>query len=86
MNEAAPQAAGGGSRTADADELEALRYGWGEAYRIGWDAVRGWWANRRDGLGRDITAEDPGALWEAIRADYDAKPVPRDLPGQRTVP
>jgi hypothetical protein len=47
MDKAAPQAA----RTAAADEiaLAELRWGWGEAYRIGWDTRRGYWANRRDG-------------------------------------
>lgn len=49
MGEAAPQAAGTG--TAERYALAELRWGWGEAYRIGWDAVRGWWANRRDGKG-----------------------------------
>jgi hypothetical protein len=44
MNEAAPQAAGTG---ADEDQqLAALRFNWGEAYRIGWDPVREWWAHR----------------------------------------
>ncbi len=62
----------------DGQALSALRFGWGEAYRIGWDAVRGWWAKRRDGLGGDITADDPDELWHAIREDYDLKPVPRD--------
>jgi hypothetical protein len=72
MDQAAPQAA-------DEQTLAALRWDWGEAYRIGWDAVRGYWARRRDGLGGDITSEDPGSLLAAIRADYSLKPVPRDL-------
>ncbi len=76
MDEAAPQAVGG--TTADGQELAALRWGWGEAYRIGHDLARGWWAQRRDGLGGDITADDPGELWAAILADYTCKPVPRD--------
>jgi hypothetical protein len=67
----------------DGDALAALRFGWGEAYRIGWDATRGWWAHRRDDLGGDITATDPDTLWQSIRVDYDLKPVPRDLPGTR---
>jgi hypothetical protein len=80
MDEAAPQAAGGGTGTADEPALAALRYGWGDAYMIGCDDERGWWARRRDGLGGDITADDPEALWQAILEDYDLKPVPRDLP------
>jgi len=63
---------------ADQDALAALRFGWGEAYRIGWDAVRGWWARRRDDIGGDITADDPDGLWNAIVEDYTLKPVPRD--------
>ena len=79
MNEAAPQATGTG---ADEDALAALRFNWGEAYRIGWDPVREWWAHRRDDLGGDITADDAEGLWKAIHEDYELKPVPRDLPGQ----
>jgi hypothetical protein len=80
MDEAAPQAAGGGTGDADDEALAALRFGWGEAYRIGRDPVRGWWAQRRDELGGDITAQDPDGLWQAICEDYILKPVPRDLP------
>lgn len=58
--------------------LAALRWGWGEAYQIGWDATRGWWAARRDGRGGDITVGDPDQLWKAILDDYTLLPVPRD--------
>jgi hypothetical protein len=75
MGETAPQAARG--KTPDERALEALRWNWGEAYRIGWDVARDWWANRRDGLGGDITAADPDELRAAILADYTLKPVPR---------
>jgi hypothetical protein len=86
MGEAAAQSAGGG--TAGERELERLRgqdlkwlrYNWGDAYRIGWDRVRGYWARRRDGLGDEITAGDAWELSEKIRADYKARRVPRDLP------
>ena len=80
MDEGAPQAAVVGAAEAGEmvrDAVAGLRYGWGEAYRIGWEARRGWWANRRDGLGGDIAAEDPDELWSAIFADYQLKPVPR---------
>jgi hypothetical protein len=75
MSEAAPQAAV--TTVADENALADLRYGWGEAYRIGWDARRGWWANRRDGKGDDIKAADHNGLWQAIYADYTASPVAR---------
>jgi hypothetical protein len=72
---AAPQAA----RTSlDKDALARLRYGWGDAYRIGRDDTRGWWARRRDNIGGDLTAADAGRLWDAILKDYIAHPVPRD--------
>jgi hypothetical protein len=66
-----------GHRSDDEDALAALRWGWGEAYRIGHDASRGWRASRRDDLGDEITADDSDALWRAIKDDYDLKPVPR---------
>jgi hypothetical protein len=80
MNEAAPHAAGGISGEDAGDALAALRYGWGDAYTIGYDGKRGWWAARRDLIGGDLTAQDPDGLWVAIKEDYALKPVPRDLP------
>lgn len=74
MKEQAQQATAG---AADQQALAALRFGWGEAYRIGWDPVRGWWARRRDDIGGDITSADADGLWNMIREDYDLKPVPR---------
>jgi hypothetical protein len=68
-------------RTADDDTLEALRWDWGEAYLIGHDDERGWWAARRDRIGSLLTGADPDALRGQIRADYALKRVPRDLPG-----
>lgn len=55
MNEAAPQAAAGETDIAQA--LEVLRLAWRQWYRIGYDDVREWWAQRRDDLSCDITAE-----------------------------
>ncbi|HTR90360.1 MAG TPA: hypothetical protein VMI73_01310 [Trebonia sp.] len=63
----------------DDDALNAIRYGWGDAYDIGYDQARGYWARRRDGLGGDITADSPDAIWQAILDDYTLKPVPRDF-------
>jgi hypothetical protein len=85
MDEGAPQAAAVRTPEEGAPEADetiksavaALRHGWGDAYRIGWDAKRYWWARRRDGLGGDITAHDPDELWSAILDDYTLKPVPR---------
>ncbi|MGH3181685.1 MAG: hypothetical protein ACRDOE_07245 [Streptosporangiaceae bacterium] len=62
------------------DALGALRSGWDDAYDIGRDDERGYWARRRDGLGGDLTADDPDVLGSAIRADYAVKRVPCGLP------
>jgi hypothetical protein len=35
----------------DEAALEALRFGWGDAYLIGHDDERGYWAARRDKIG-----------------------------------
>ena len=84
MDKGAPQATGTG---ADEEALAALRFGWGEAYRIGWDPARGWWATRRDHEGDDITAGNRDGLWDAICEDYTRKPVSRDAgDGQEAVP
>jgi hypothetical protein len=72
------------STIADKDALDALEFDWGEAYMIGRDDERGWWAARRDRIGGYFTAPGSDELREAIRVDYDLKPVPRDLPsGER---
>jgi hypothetical protein len=64
----------------EAEALEALRWHWGEAYMIGHDGERGWWAARRDKIGGLLTGADPAELEKAILADYSLRPVPRDLP------
>lgn len=64
---------------ADKEALKELDFDWGEAYLIGHDDKRGWWAGRRDRVGHLLTAPGPDELRAAIRADYEAKPVPRDL-------
>jgi hypothetical protein len=79
MSETASGGTGARAGTADEQALAALRWGWGEAYRIGWDAARGWWAARRDGKGGHIAASDSDELWQAIVDDYALRPVPRDL-------
>jgi hypothetical protein len=76
MDDAAPQAAAAGILRGYA--LAELRWGWGGAYRIGWDPVRRWWAGRRDGKGADLTAGSADELWAAVYADYTKHPVARD--------
>jgi hypothetical protein len=67
-----------GLRPRDASALEAIRFGWGEAYLIGHDDERGYWAARRDRIGGLLTAADPDELRQAIIEDYAVKPVPRE--------
>lgn len=64
---------------ADQAALEALEFDWGDAYLIGQDGKDGWQARRRDQIGTRLTAPGPDELRAAIRADYELKPVPRDL-------
>lgn len=83
MDQAAPQAAGG--KSAGEQALEVLRQEWGWFYRIGWDAVRGYWAQRRDNLGGDITADDPDTLRQVVAEDYALKPILGVPAGFRTI-
>jgi hypothetical protein len=62
----------------DGEALEALRFGWGDAYLIDYDGERGYWAARRDRIGGLLTASDPDELRNAINEDYAVKPVPRE--------
>jgi hypothetical protein len=71
------------SGRAEKDALDALEFDWGEAYMIGRDDERGWWAARRDRIGGLLTAPGAEELREAIRADYALEPVPRSVtPGE----
>jgi hypothetical protein len=58
-------------------DLDELRHHWGDAYTImaGRD---GYQAKRRDGRGDWIVRATVEELWEAIREDYRADPVPRE--------
>ena len=83
--EAGPPAEGGkgdegaaGLGPCERDALEAIRFGWGDAYMIGHDDERGYWAARRDRIGGLLTAPTPDELRQAIAEDYAVKPVPRE--------
>jgi hypothetical protein len=66
------------------EPLDELRHHWGSAYMIACHPGGRWVAERRDAY-EPLRAASPEALWDKIRADYAARPVPRDLPGrQRT--
>ena len=81
MDDAAGPASASTPRTsAEQDMLAELESRWGEAYIIGHDEERGWWAARRGSIGRFFTAPGPGELQEAIAGDCQAGPGPRDLP------
>lgn len=72
-------------RPRDETALEAIRFGWGDAYEIGHDDERGYWAARRDKIGDLLTAGDPGELRKAITDDYAVKPVPREPAARRAL-
>ena len=61
----------------DEAALAEIRFGWGDAYEIGHDNERGYWAARRDRIGGLLNADTPDLLRKAITEDYAAKPVPR---------
>jgi len=63
----------------NAGTLDEIRFHWGEAYHVGRDGGM-WTARRRDGRGGTLADPSPEGLLLAIRADYAACPVPRDLP------
>ncbi len=69
----------GGRHGADDGELDELRHHWGDAYDI---AAEGGvcTARRRDGQGGTLAHPLPEGLRLLIAADYEALPVPRDLP------
>jgi hypothetical protein len=61
----------------DAAELADLRFHWSDAYVIERTGPVTWLAARRDGRGA-VHANSAGELRDAIRADYERRPVPRD--------
>jgi hypothetical protein len=62
-------------------DLDFLRFHWGQAYRIDYRLGQ-FRAERRDD-GATVRADSGGALLRLIRADYAARPVPRDCqPGR----
>jgi hypothetical protein len=54
---------------AEMDSYSMLCEDWGSPYR----------AERRDNPAVILAAADPGALRDLIRADYLARPVPREI-------
>ena len=63
--------------------LAYLCHHYGEAYEI--KLRRGRYEARRRDDGTMLTADSADGLLAAIRADYAARPVPRDLPGGSAV-
>jgi hypothetical protein len=57
--------------------LPYLIHHYGEAYEI--NMRRGRYEARRRDDGSVLTADSVGALLDLIRADYSARPVPRDV-------
>jgi hypothetical protein len=65
---------------AEMDSYGMLREDWGSAYLITRipGAAQPYHAERRDDRAVVLSAATPGALRELIRADYWARPVPRE--------
>jgi hypothetical protein len=59
-------------------DLDEIRFHWGSAYDVGRGGM--FTARRRDGRGGPLASPLPEGLLLAIRADYAACPVPRNLP------
>jgi hypothetical protein len=78
MDDTTGRTAANTAGTADREALDALIFDWADAYAIVHEAGC-WQARRRDYPGHLLTARDPDELRAAIRADYQLKPVPRDL-------
>jgi len=57
------------------EELQDLKHHWGTAYSITY--YRGQWIAARHDTREVLTAESAQELREKIRADYRARPVPR---------
>jgi hypothetical protein len=66
---------------AEMDSYAMLCQDWDSAYRITRTpgATHPYQAERRDDRTVLLTAADPGALRNLIRADYLARPVPREI-------
>lgn len=63
------------------DSYARLCWDWGSAYQITRTpgTTHPYQAERRDDPAVVLTAADPDALRELIRADYLARPVPREI-------
>jgi hypothetical protein len=66
---------------AEMDSYAMLRHDWDSAYHITRTpgTARPYQAQRRDDHAVILTAADPDALRDLIRADYFARPVPREV-------
>jgi hypothetical protein len=65
--------------------LDALRYGWGDAYEIGCDDGE-WWYRRRDGLAGKVTADSPDQMGSLIAEDHAFQPIRTETSGDRRHP
>jgi hypothetical protein len=61
-----------------AADLDDLRWHYGEAYLIEYFETAGKWVAQRRDSHATMSADDPDRLLGLIRADYAARPVPRD--------
>ena len=71
--------AAAGRAEGDTGALEDLEFHWGSAYEIAF-AGGMWTARRKDGCSGTLADPLSEGLRLRILADYEAMPVPRDLP------
>jgi hypothetical protein len=58
-------------------DLAELSHHWGDAYAFRWESGQ-FHAKRRDN-GAEVHTRTAADMWRAVRADYEALPVPRDI-------
>ena len=68
----------------DAAALDDLRWHYGEAYLI--ELIGGRWVAQRRDSHATMSADSPDQLLGLIRADYTARPVPREPRPYRFLP
>ncbi len=62
------------------EQLDDLRWHWGEAYKISYFEPDVWLAQRRDN-NETLRSDSPVGLLDLIREDYRAHPVSRRVAG-----
>jgi hypothetical protein len=65
--------------TARGQQLDELRWHWGDAYLIHYFETAGKWVAQRRDSHATISAGEPSGLLDLIRRDYSQRPVSRTI-------